>query len=118
MANISYVIYNYIDDFMLINQEERAWKSFKTLGRLLKSLGVDEAEEKSVALTHVIEFLGVLFDLLRMLLILPQDKMYQIRELLKQWAGRKMMTKKHLQKLVGKLQFASICIRPGRVLIS
>ena len=35
MANISYIIHNYVDDFMGINLVEQAWDAYNTLGNLL-----------------------------------------------------------------------------------
>ena len=118
MADLTYVIYIYIDDFMSLDYMDCAWKSYNTLGNLLRDLGVNEAIDKAVPPSHIIEFLGVTFDLLRMLLILPQDKMDQINILLKQWHRKTRMKRKELQSIAGKLQFASVCVRPGRVFIT
>ena len=118
MWNMSYIVYNYIDDFVSIDSKERAWKSYLALGRLLKQLGVDEAEDKVVPPTQLIEVLGVLFDLIRMIIVLPQDKLDSINMELRKWQNRTYMSKKQLQCIAGKLQFAATCVRPGRVFIT
>ena len=110
MANINYVIFNYIDDFMSVDHPNNIHKSYQTLGNLLRDLGVQEALEKAVPPTTVIEFLGILFDLLRQLLILPQDKIRDIHDCLCTWRSKQSATKKEMQQLAGKLQFAAICI--------
>ena len=51
-------MYNYIDDFMSLDFEERSWSAYKVMGNLLRDIGVCEAEGKSVAPTQIIEFLG------------------------------------------------------------
>ena len=102
---------------MSIDYVDRAWRSFIALGNLLRDLGVHESIEKSVAPTHLIEFLGILFDLLRMLIFLPQDKLVELRQLLQKWRHTQVCTKKELQSIAGKLQFAATCVRPGRVFI-
>ena len=118
MQDLSYTVFNYIDDFMSIDLFTRAWKSFKTLENLMRDLGVQEAPDKAVAPVHIIEFLGILFDLLRMIILLPEDKMNQIKHLLKVWQRMDKCTKKQLQSLTGKLQFAASCIRAGRVFVT
>ena len=118
MMNMSYVVFNYIDDFMSIDSWTCAWKSFNVMSALLRDLGVREAAEKSVQPSHIIELLGILFDLLRLIICLPEEKVRDIKRNLQKWETRTYMTKKQLQSIAGKLQFAACCIRPGRVFIS
>ena len=118
MANLSYVVFNYIDDFMCIDNMVKAWKAYKVMAALLRDLGMQEAIEKSVPPSHIIEFLGIIFDLIRLIIVLPDDKLCEIRALLGKWQTKKLMSKKELQSLVGKLQFASACVRPGRVFVN
>ena len=73
---------------MGIDTPEKAWSAYRTLSNLLRDLGVHESIEKSVAPTTVIEFLGTLFDLIRMLLILPEEKLIDIRNELKSWENK------------------------------
>ena len=118
MKYIDYVVYNYVDDFMSVDQEQMAWRSYVTMGNLLRDLGVTEAEEKSVAPTQKIEFLGIWYDFITMKIYLPQDKLREIKEQLDRWVRWATTNKKQLQQLAGKLQFAAVCIRPGRVLLN
>ena len=118
MLNMSYVVFNYIDDFMSIDNQTHAWKSFNAMAALLRDLGVCEAIDKSVPPIHIIEFLGILFDLLRMIICLPEEKLKDIRKVLQRWETHMYMTKKQLQSVARKLQFAACCIQPGRVFIS
>ena len=118
MSDICYVVFNYVDDFMSVDWEDAAWRAYNTMGNLLRDLGVQEAVDKSVPPSHLIEFLGILFDLIRMLIILPQDKCDDIRSELRQWRHVQIMTLNGLQSLAGKLQFAATCVRPGRVFVA
>ena len=118
MHNMQHIIFNYVDDFMSIDYRHKAWASYNALERLLRDLGVKEADGKSVAPTHIIEFLGILFDLLRMLLFITEDKLKEIKALLYKWHKDRVCTKKSLQSITGKLQFASLCVRPGRVFVT
>ena len=99
---MSYVIFNYVDDFMSIDNITRGWASFNVMGNLLRDLGVHESLEKSVQPTHILEFLGVLFDLLRQLIFLPHDKLAELNELLDRWLKSNSCTEKQLQSLAGK----------------
>ena len=103
---------------MGLDEPRRAWTAFTMLGNLLRDLGVHESLEKSVTPTMVIEFLGIIFDLIRRLLILPEDKMCEIKKELQNWRQKQWATKKQFQKLAGKLQFTALCVRPGRVFVS
>ena len=118
MKQLQHVVYNYVDDFMSIDTWEKAWSSFHTMARLLRDLGVNEAVEKSISPMHIIEFLGIIFDLLRMIIMLPSDKLEEIKRSIKEWKRKKTCTLNDLQRMAGKLQFAAICVRPGRVFIT
>ena len=118
MQNIDYVIYNYIDDFMSIDFYQRACSSYSTLGNLLRDLGVNEAEDKAVPPSQILEFLGIIYNFITMMISIPQEKLQEIKQELRSWSHRQVMTKKQLQQITGKLQFAAACIHLGRVFIN
>ena len=118
MKNLSYIVNNYIDDFMSIEHISKSWASYNAMGNLLRDLGVQEAVDKAVPPTTVIEFLGILFDLIRMLLFIPDDKLCQIKKEVRWWRRQTKATLKQMQSLAGKLQFIAICVKPGRVFIA
>ena len=120
MKNLQHTIFNYVDDFMGIDEYIAAWQAFDTLGYLLRDLGVNEALDKTVQPTHVIEFLGIVFDLLRQIIVIPEEKLHEIKQELDRWGRRNSgrITLRQLQSLAGRLQFAAICVRPGRVFIN
>ena len=118
MENISYNLFNYVDDFMGIEATFRKANSgFTTLGHLLRDLGVGESMDKSVEPTQIIEFLGVLFNLLTLTISVTPEKMQEISQLLENWQHKQTYTRKELETILGKLQFISNCVRPGRVLV-
>ena len=118
MMNMSYVIYNYVDDFMSIEERWKAWRSYNTLGNPLRDLGVNEAIDKAVPPNTVVEFLGILFDLIRLILIIPEEKILDVRNQLQRWKDKVSMNKNQLQRITGKLQFMSMVVRPGRVFVT
>ena len=117
MENLSYILFNYIDDFMGIELKNRAWEAYNTLGHLLRDLGAHEAENKAVPPCEEIEFLGIWFNLKTLIMTLPKAKLTDTKALIRRWLGKETCTKNQLEKLIGKLQFAATCIRPGRVFI-
>lgn len=117
-AEMGYDVRNFVDDFMGIKLLNKVWDSYWALKRLLRDLGASEATDKAVAPTYLVEFLGILFDLLEMTMEIPGDKVQDLLDELQYWLCKGLMTRKQLESLLGKLQFASICIRPGRVFVS
>lgn len=118
MADMGHDVKNFVDDFMGIELAENIWEAYYAMKRLLRNVGVDEAEDKAVPPAYCIEFLGVLFDLWHMTMSIPEDKMLDIQEELELWKTRHMTTRKQLERLLGRLQFLGSCIRPGRVFVS
>ena len=117
MRNLQYNLFNYVDDFMGLELQHRVWVAFNTLGNLLRDLGVGEAEEKSVEPTQLVEFLGVLFNLKDMIISVTPERMQDLKIELTEWANRTQYARKDLEQLLGRLQFISACVRPGRVMV-
>jgi hypothetical protein len=63
-------------------------------------------------------FLGSLFNTINMTISVPQDKLKEIIDLVTVWLSKHYATKRQLQSLIGKLQFAAHCVRPGRIFIA
>ena len=116
MAQLDYFVANYVDDFMGLDTPQKIWASFQMLHNLLRDLGASEAVQKAVLPTYVLEFLGVLFDLWNMTISVTPEQMKELRVELKQWAARSKFTRKQLESQLGKLQFVSNCVGPGRLL--
>ena len=113
MRQLTYIIYNYVDDFMSLDYQRRAWQSYHALGNLLRDLGVNEAEDKAVEPAQCIEFLGVLYDLVNMTISLPQDKLQELMDQLQRYIKQKFYTKKQLQQITRRLQFVTGCVCAG-----
>lgn len=117
MEDMGYGVKNFVDDFMGIELVEQVTEAFLALRRLLRDLGVDEAQDKAVPPSYIVEFLGILFNLLTLTMEIPKDKVEDLLEELESWSQRSLTTRKRMESLLGKLQFASTCIRPGRVFV-
>ena len=117
MKNLNYFVFNYIDDFMDLKDLKVAWQSYWTLGRLLRDLGVSEAEDKSVPSSEIIKFLGVMYDFIRQTISVTPARLHEIMMELTEWQGKQEVTRKELDRLMGKLQFVANCVCPGRVFV-
>ena len=67
--------------------------------------------------TAYLTFLGIEIDTTAGILRLPRDKLNQIHNLLEQWAGKKVCTRRELESLIGTLQHACKVVRPGRAFL-
>ena len=117
MQNLLYFVANYVDDFMGIESPKKVWQAYYALGNLLRDLGISEAHEKAVPPTYIIEFLGVLYNFLKMTISVTPERLYEIQMELNRWRTMQVYTRKQLESLLGKLQFVSNCVRPGRVMV-
>ena len=117
MNNINYFVVNYVDDFIGLETVQKIWQSYLTLGNLLRDLGVQEAQDKAIPPSEVIEFLGVLYDLVNMTISVTPEHLQEFVCELNKWKLGITFTRKQLESLLGKMQFVSNCVRPARVFV-
>ena len=114
-ARRGYRIRAYLDDFLIIaDSKEECEAAFQFLKNLITSLGFAINESKSVAPCQMLTYLGIEINSIERTLSLPNDKLQQLVALLGKWRKRVRCTKRQLQTLVGKLQWAAQVIREGR----
>lgn len=118
MNNMGFFLLNYLDDLHGCEEKTKAWNSFRALLRLMENLGRDVAPNKTTKPTDVIEVLGVWFDVMLQIIAITPTRMEEILYILQEWKFKGSATKKEMQQLIGKLQFVSKCVRPGRIFIS
>ena len=82
--------------------------------RICEDLGVPLAANKTFGPTHVLVYLGLEIDTWEMRVRIPFDKLHFLRESLLCFLGRKKITLKELQSLVGSLNFCARAI-PGAI---
>ena len=78
-----------------------------------KRLGIPLQASKLESKTTCLTFLGKVVDAGAMQLRLPSEKLSKLRSLLDFVAGKKAMSKRELQSLVGLLQHATKVVKPG-----
>ena len=98
--------------------ENKIHDSFHTLIRTFEQIGIKESVNKRVPSTTVLNCVGTLVDTEQMELRVLPERMEALDSELDQWSNRKNCTMKQLQSLIGKLQFVSMVVRPGRLFIS
>ena len=105
----------YLDDFLVItNTEQECFTVMNELLKLLRSLGFAINYGKLIPPTTRITFLGIILDSQTMCVELPQEKLCELRSLLNRTLTLKKITKRSLQSLAGKLNWATQCIHGGR----
>ena len=116
--NHGIAVENYLDDFMGAEVWEKAGDSFQRLGSVIAASGAHEAPDKACPPACAVTCLGILFNTRDLSLTITPDRLEEITELLRGWAGRVSASRHDLQVLLGKLQFVACCVRPGRIFVS
>ena len=115
---MNYFLLNYIDDLLGAEKQTRIQPAFQHLLKILKDINVEVAQDKIIPPTTRIEFLGVTFDSEKMTIEVTQERITEMLMELNTWNAKTTATRKELESLIGKLQFASKCIKPGRTFIA
>ena len=105
----------YLDDFLVIGKSyDQCQATFDTLMKLLRQLGFSINYSKVETPTRRLCFLGIVLDTTTMTLELPKDKLVDIKQCLISAKSKTKLTKRHLQSIAGKLNWACQCIQGGR----
>ncbi len=103
---------HYIDDFVAVGQKGTAMAVFK---ETCQQLGMPLDENKEEGPSEVLTFLGMEIDTAKVEVRLPQEKLAEMRALLKRWRGmKKSCRRRDLESVVGSLNHACKAVRPGR----
>ena len=85
-----------------------------TLRQVCEEIGMPMALEKAVSLVQVIEFLGLLLDMLLMVIRIPQDKLNNILAIIIMIVKKRKAIAAALESLAGKLNFVAKAVPAGR----
>lgn len=115
MAKKNGYVISYLDDYAGCDASlTQATRTFNELRLLMKDLGLQLAEKKSVAPTLKIEWLGYEIDAREMSVAIPKHKLDQLVAECKEWMGKKHADRRTIQAIAGRLIYVSNCITPGR----
>ena len=108
----------YLDDFLIVSpSQEECELAFTTLRELLLDLGFQISPSKVVPPCQQLTFLGIVFDTRAMELSLPQSKLDETSLLINTFLARKRASKRQLQQLAGKLNWACRVVHGGRTFL-
>ena len=91
--------------FLEAEYESVVYRVHATLIHLMRDIGIQRSECKSVKLTQVIEFIGNLFDSKNLTIGITLSRKAEILSELEKWHYKNKCTQKQLKSLIGKLQF-------------
>ena len=105
----------YLDDFLVIGATWKECKEiFDCLILFLQELGFGINWKKVVPPTQRLTFLGVLLDTLSQTMSLPEVKLVALQAVLEGFLHRRRATKRQLQSLAGRLNWACRVVYGGR----
>lgn len=108
----------YIDDFLVIEKTfEKCMFALQVLVKTLRQLGFCINWNKVEGPCQQLTFLGVRIDTCALTLSLPQDKLEALHELLMTFQSKKRASKRQLESLIGKLNWACQVIQGGRTFL-
>ena len=107
---------HYLDDFFGIDYRDGrgALETYDRLRAICREIGVPLVEQKCCAPGRRMELLGVVLDTQTMTIALPEKKMTDLHQAVKDVAGKRKCTQRRLLSVVGRLVHASKCVPPGR----
>ena len=107
-----------LDDFIGVALPKKPDRDFHKLGWLLQDIGTWESEHKACPASSLMVVLGILFNTINMTISIAPDRVLEIQQEVEAWHDKTSMSRKQLESLIGKLQFASQVIRAGRVFLA
>ena len=118
LAGVSCCIIRYVDDFLIVGGSvAQVAGDLKLTIDTARQAGFTIQSEKVSGPCRVLQFLGIVIDLDRGVLRISQERMEEIRGILSECQGLKMVSKRKLLKVVGKLAFAARVVRTGRAFL-
>ena len=96
----------------------RAWEAYEALYSLLHELKIWEAKHKRCQPNVCMSFLGIAINSLKLMLSLTPERLLEIKSEANKWLNKNTTSKKDMQRLVGKLNFAASTVKSGRLFFS
>ena len=108
----------YQDDFLVVGESyEECLEAWVSLIQLIMHLGFDISYDKLQQPSQDIVFLGIRIQSQSMQVSLPSSKLDDIKACLHNFQRKKHATKRQLQSLAGKLNYAARVVRGGRTFL-
>jgi hypothetical protein len=108
----------YLDDILIVSKtKEDCINSILMTVKTLRALGLAISYKKLEGPCQSLTFLGIQIDSVHNTLSLPPDKVQQLTQLLYKFSQQQRATQKQLQRLAGKLAWASHVVKGGRIFL-
>eukprot|EP00111_Clytia_hemisphaerica_P012350 TCONS_00036275-protein len=108
----------YLDDFIVIGKtQEECEAAYMTLRSLLLELGFTISPSKLVPPCQKLVFLGVEIDTVKLTLSLSAKKLAYLKVFLQSFRSKTRTTKRQLQQLAGRLNWACKVVFGGRTFL-
>ena len=105
----------YLDDFLCVGDSfQECMSTMRTLMSILRTLGFHINYNKVEGPTKQLVFLGIQLCTNSMTMALPNDKIDDLKHTLNTLMRSKKVSKRFLQSVAGKLQYATQCIYGGK----
>ena len=105
---------HYLDDFFMVHRLNMVCNNILAVFKLVcTQIGMPVSPEKSEGLTQIIEFLGLTIEMIKMVVIMPKDKMQDITLILIKIIQKRKATAAELEFLAGKLDFIAKTVPAG-----
>ena len=114
-------LFNFYDDYFAIGTtagEQEADRIFSELKELCKILGVATKDSKDVPPTAVLVYLGIEYDLVRMRVCIPSEKIAETLEKVHSVFKEPKITVRVAQSLLGSLVFVCSVVVSGNAFVS
>ena len=107
---------HYLDDFITLGKPNSAecLANFRIMLETCRVAGFPVEPDKSEGPSSRMTFLGIEIDSDSMEMRLPLDKLQRLREVLREWRGKKGCKKRDLLSIIGSLSHACKVIKLGR----
>ena len=118
MASRSIVMHMYLDDILLISpQEAIAQREYPAVIEVLNSLGLAVAVNKLQPPSPSVRWLGICINVPANQLTINKEKLDQIKQCMATASKRSVITKKHLQRLIGLANHLAKVVRAARIFV-
>ena len=116
MRLCQFCVINYIDGF--VGVPHVAQRLFACLYALLERLGLTISKKKLIPPTTEAVCLGILVNTITGTISIPEEKLTQIVQTVKEWKTKVNWTKRELQSLLRQLLYIHKCVRPAHVFLN
>ena len=111
-------VWNYIDDIFACVSAQRAQEVFQRVEQLILELGLPINDTKVVRPADSMTCVGIEVDAQKKTVRIPQGKMEEILTECKNFKTKKVVSRKNLQSLLGKLLYVAKIVVPARAFLN